>query len=305
MTFAQIESFYLAATLGTFAMAAERLNTTQPAVSARIMALEQEIGVRLFDRTGHRIALTPEGRGFLAHAEKLLEVKGEALRMFGTQQLTGVLRIGVSDTMAITWFPNFLSRVQELYPEVTVEVHIGPTYRLREQLLSRQIDVGFVNGPLSDSEMINELLCDCPVVFAAAPSLALHGKKLPARAFERYDIYTFGRMTRPYHDLARRLRESGVQSRLSPISSLQAIILFMRQGLGVGAVPLCVIEEDIETGRLVALDSEIALDELRFTASYIAGPDTYVAEAITHLAIETLRTLPRTGSIKFLYETPS
>lgn len=52
MNFAQLKSFYLAATLGTFGLAAKRLNATQPAISSRIAALEQQLGVKLFDRTG-------------------------------------------------------------------------------------------------------------------------------------------------------------------------------------------------------------------------------------------------------------
>ena len=65
MTFDQIETFYLIATLGTYRQAAERLNATQPTLSARIATLESRLGVALFDRTGHRVALTPEGRQFL------------------------------------------------------------------------------------------------------------------------------------------------------------------------------------------------------------------------------------------------
>lgn len=301
MTFAQLKSFYLAATLGTFAQAAERLNTTQPAVSARIAALERELGVRLFDRTGHRVALTPEGRSFLASAEKLLEVQAQAINQFGNGRLTGTLRIGAADTMAITWFPDFLSRLREDHPQVSIEVHIGPTFRLREQLLTRQIDVGFVNGPLSDSEMINELLCDCPMVLAAAPALNLHGRRISASQLEPFDVFTFERMTRPYNDIHRRLRARELRVRLSPISSLQTIILFMLKGLGVGAVPMCVIAQELADGRLVALDTDLEPDEIRFTASYPQGPGSHVGESLTRLATTYLRQAEARPGIKIFY----
>jgi DNA-binding transcriptional LysR family regulator len=301
LNFVQIRTFYLVATLGTFAQAAQRMNTTQPAISARIAALERELGVRLFDRAGHRVALTPEGRSFLKNAEKLLEIQAQTLAMFGKGNLTGTLRIGAADTMAITWLPDFLAELRKLNSDLTIELHIGPSFRLREELLKRQLDIGFVNGPFSDSEMINHLLCDCPMVLAAAPSLGLHGRNVSISELENFSIYTFERMTRPYEDLTRLLRNEESQIRLSPISSLQTIVLMVRKGLGMGAVPLCVIEEDLAHGRLVLLDTHIALDDIRFTASFPQGPNTFVGETLATLAMQFLKARPPERSIKLLY----
>jgi len=301
MNFTQIRTFYLVATLGTFAQAARRLNATQPAISARIAALEKELGARLFDRTGHRVALTPEGRSFLKSAEKLLEIQVQTLHAFGKGKLTGILRIGAADTMAITWFPDFLAALRQANTEVAIELHIGPSFRLREELLKRQLDVGFMVGPLSDSDMVSHLLCDCPMTFTAAPSLGLHRRKLSIAELENFDIYTFERMTKPYEDLARFLRKADKQLRLSPITSLQTIVLMVRKGLGIGAVPVCVIEEELAAGHLVQLDTEIALNDIRFTASYPQGPSAFVGEMLTTLVKQFLKSRPSTRAIKLLY----
>ena len=110
MTFDQIQSFYMVATLGTFRQAAEQLNASQPTISARIAALEDHLRAQLFDRSGHRVALTPQGRLFLTYAETLLEIRAEAMSMVGgTEDLIGVIRIGAADTMSITWIPDFFS----------------------------------------------------------------------------------------------------------------------------------------------------------------------------------------------------
>ena len=84
MTFDQIQSFYMVAVLGTYGQAASQLNATQPTISARIIALEDRLGAKLFDRSGHRVALTPGGRMFLNYAEKLLEIIAEARRMIAS-----------------------------------------------------------------------------------------------------------------------------------------------------------------------------------------------------------------------------
>ncbi|WP_439495784.1 LysR family transcriptional regulator [Bosea sp. (in: a-proteobacteria)] len=301
MTFAQLKSFYLAATLGTFALAAKRLNATQPAISSRIAALEQQLGTKLFDRTGHRVALTPEGRSFLRFAEKLLEVQAQALLSFGKGKLTGTIRIGAADTMAITWFPDFLAELKRLHPEASIELHIGPSFRLREELSRRQLDVGFIVGPSSAPELISRMICECPMVFAAAPKLGLHGRLLSGADLELLEIFTFERMTQPHQDLSRKMRQADIRLRLAPISSLQTIILLTVKGLGIGAVPLCVVEQEVAEGRLVLLESEFEFDSLYFSATYPDGPDVYVGQTIAQLAFDFLKSRPASEGIKILY----
>lgn len=300
MNFDQITSFYLAATLGTFAKAAAQLNTTQPAISARIASLERELGAKLFDRAGHRVALTPQGRSFLKNAEKLLLLQSEALAGFAKDRLNGIIRVGASDTMAITWLPDFLIQLRALYPLVSIELLVGPTYRLHQGLLARDIDVAFLVGPLPDSEVVNSLLCDCPVVLAAAPQMRLGGRQVAVAELGAFDVYTLERLTRPYQDLARLNRLHGAKLRLSPINSLQTVVLLVQKGLGIGAIPLCVIEDDVAGGRLEVVNTDLKMSDIRFTASYLQGPHAHVGEAFTTIATDVLRRRPISPGIKNL-----
>ncbi|NMG41463.1 LysR family transcriptional regulator [Chelativorans sp. ZYF759] len=301
MTFDQIKSFYLVAALGTFAKAAEQLNTTQPTISARIAALEDRLGTILFDRSGHRVALTPEGRSFLRSAEKLLEIQAKVLIRSGNDQLRGIIRIGASDTMAVTWVPPFLAELRAAYKNAEFELHIGPSYRLREELLARHIDIAFIVGPLSNSEIVNQPFCDCQMVFAAAPSLGLHRHLQTSADIARMDILTFERMTRPHQDLLRDLRKADISPRLNPINSLPTINLMARKGLGVAVVPLCSIEEDISAGSLVILDTELQLSSIRFAVCYLQGPDRHFPEILSERAMAVLRRYRTSESIKILY----
>src|SRR5262245_59039711 len=100
-----IETFYWVATIGNFHSAAERLNTTQPAISARIRALEQELGVELFDRTARSAKLNSAGRRFLAYAERFMALTNEIEQNFMSRDnVSRIVRIGVSETIANTWF---------------------------------------------------------------------------------------------------------------------------------------------------------------------------------------------------------
>ena len=209
--------------MGTYQKAAQRLDETQPAISARIVALEDQLGAKLFDPSGHKVALTPRGRRFLAYAEKLLEIRSAALAEVGKGgEFGGVARIGASVTMAITWLPEYLVALGETFPQTTFEISVGPSVRLRDELVSQQLDIAYILGPVSNPEIVNHPHCECPMVLAAAPSLGLHDRPLTLRDLETVNILTFERVTQPFQGLKRDLRAAGVSPRLNIDSTIPA-----------------------------------------------------------------------------------
>src|SRR4030081_103383 len=106
--FKAIETFQWVVTLGSFRGAAQRLNTTQPAISQRIAQLEREMGVKLLNRD-HRVASpTPSGRQLMVYAEKLIGLRSEMMAEVGDRSaMRGVMRLGVAETI----LPPLLSAV--------------------------------------------------------------------------------------------------------------------------------------------------------------------------------------------------
>lgn len=300
MNFDQIESFYLIAVLGTFAQAAQRLNTTQPAISARVAALENRLGVKLFDRAGQRATLTPAGRRFLRSAEKLLEIQSEILAETGNSQLSGVLRIGVSDTMAMTWVPGFLAGLRQSYPDLIIELSIGPSFGIRDGLVKRELEVGFMVGPVSDPDIVNHVLCDCPIVMAAPPSMGLGGRRINRQELQLLNLVTFERVTQPYQTLLSSLRAADLSPSLHAVNSLQAVVLLACEGFGVGVLPLGTIKRELANNALELLDVDLELSDVRFAACYPEGPDTWPARIITEQAIAYLCSLDPTPAMKLL-----
>ena len=290
--------------MGTYKLAAARLNATQPAISARIVALEQHLNVKLFDRSGHRVALTPHGRRFLSYAEKLLAIRAEAqLEVGKSGELSGIVRIGAADTMAITWLPDFLVGLKAQFPNISPELTVGHSARLRDELVEQKIDIAFIVGPVSNPEIVNYPLCECPMVLAAAPSLGLHGRELNVRELNDIDILTFERLSQPYQSLRRDLRRAEVSARLNPISSLGTAVLLIKKGLGVGAVPLAAIEKELETGELELLHVDFHLTTLCFAICRRHGPSAPVVQAIAERALEFTTQLAPSKSINFIYQT--
>ena len=122
LDFKSIETFLWVVKLGSFRSAAQRLNTTQPAISQRIAQLEREMGVRLLNRD-HRVASpTPSGRQMLVYAEKLIGLRAEMMtEICESSAVRGVLRLGVAETIVHTWFPQLVKSVNELYPNLSLD----------------------------------------------------------------------------------------------------------------------------------------------------------------------------------------
>ena len=124
MNFRHLRAFVAIVDAGGFARAANRLNLSQPALSRQIRALEQDLGVPVFDRMGRRVQLTSEGEDLLRRSRRLLaeaDSLGERARVLKSGE-TGVLRVGATPQVIENLLANFLSEHRRRHPDV--EVHL-------------------------------------------------------------------------------------------------------------------------------------------------------------------------------------
>src|SRR3990172_300153 len=120
-----LETLIWVARLGGFSLAAQRLNTTQPGVSQRISALEEDLGVKLFEREPRRVVLTAKGRELLPYAEQMLRLRVEMLKVAGSTELfRGHVRLGVSETIVHTKLIKLVESIRATYPSVTLEIEV-------------------------------------------------------------------------------------------------------------------------------------------------------------------------------------
>src|SRR6201996_5716597 len=134
--FKSIETFLWVVTLGSFRGAGQRLNTTQPAISQRIAQLEREMGVKLLNRDHRVVSPTPSGRQLMLYAEKLISLRAEMMAEVSDRSaMRGVLRLGVAETIVHTWLPELVKSMNEVYPNLSleIEVDITPTLRPRSE----------------------------------------------------------------------------------------------------------------------------------------------------------------------------
>jgi DNA-binding transcriptional LysR family regulator len=289
--FKSIETFLWVVTLGSFRGAAQRLNTTQPAISQRIAQLEREMGVKLLNRD-HRVASpTTSGRQLMVYAAKLIGLRSEMMAEVGDRSaMRGVMRLGVAETIVHTWLSRLIKSVNTAYPNLSLEIEVDITPNLSARLLAQEIELAFVLGPLSASSVRNRPLCDYPIGFLASPSLGLGNGPLTVHDLAKFPIITFPRKTQPY-EIVRSLfnRPDLPPIRLHASASLATVIHMAIEGLGIAVIPTAIVENELADGRLQLLSTDLKISPLTFSASWLASPDTVAVELVADLASKIAR----------------
>lgn len=283
-----LEIFYWVAQLKSFRGAAERLHTTQPAVSQRVAALEIELGLKLFDRAARSVSLTPKGRELLDYAERMLRLRADMMRAVAAPAaFSGLMRLGVSETIVHTWLGRFIEKVNASYPGVVLDIVVDVSPNLRDALVMHELDLAFLLGPVSQPGMTNYDLCRYPLAFVVRSDMDLGPEPVPLSRLIEKPIITFPKTTRPYIALRETLSRADLPPpRIFSNSSLSTIVKMTEDGIGISAIPPVVIQRELEAGELRLLKTEIALPDLAFTASLPVTPDSLIAEPIARLAIE-------------------
>ncbi|MEQ4617452.1 MAG: LysR family transcriptional regulator [Corticimicrobacter sp.] len=286
--FKQIETFVWVAELGGFRAAAEKLNTTQPAISQRIAALEQTLNTRLFTRDTRGIQITDKGQELLTQAQRMLDLRNDMMQTACAQNaVRGTLRLGVAETIAHTWLHALLERLSALYPALVVEIHVDTTQVMRPQVAAHQIDLALLVGVGDDPKLQHLHLCNYPVVWAASPALHLDDRLLKARELAAYPIITYPANSQPYRAVRGTLLAAGIKTpRMYGCASLSTIVHMTRRGIGVSAIAPEVMQDELAQGSIRILNVRDSLPELSFYACWLDSPDSYIVRTVAQVAQE-------------------
>ena len=187
MEFELLRSFVAVAECGGFHRAAERLNLTQSTVSQQIKRLELETKRPLFRRTTRMVALTDDGEMLLGEARRLLQLEEGARHRLTSPPLSGTVRLGGVEEVAGGSLPPALGRFASSHPNVKLEVQIGVSSPLIEQLDAGRLDVVFAKRPLGTSR--GRLVWREPMVWAAAETFELvAGAALPLALYRERSV---------------------------------------------------------------------------------------------------------------------
>lgn len=233
--------------LGTFAAAAQRLNTTQPAISARVREIEEQLGIALFQREGRRMVLTARGRRLVQASEPLYrgleQVLLEASDYAGA---TGAVRIGTGEIAAASCLPAFIQTIERERPGVTMEIGLDLTARLLQQLLAGTRDIVFLAGPVASPGMLTAPIGSVDLVWAASPRIAESGgfaRPLPVWSLPDHSpLHAVTLATLSAQDLRPRA--------LHTCDNVRTLIEIVADGDGAAVLPETMAREHLRNGAL-------------------------------------------------------
>ena len=242
----------------SFSLAAETLRISQPAVSKGVRELEAQLGTPLLERGPGGVRLTEAGEILMSHAQALFAVERTAEEAMDALRglHRGTLRIGASTTVATYFLPPFLGTFAKAHPAIELRLTSANTSTIADLLVSRELDVALVEGPITTSDLIVTPWRSDELVFIASPAHPLASRKtdIPVRALagETIVLREPGSGTR---DVAwEALQSSGLtMARILEVSSNEAIVQVVAAGLGVGIVSSAVVTDQITLGRLVRI----------------------------------------------------
>ncbi|WP_158215383.1 LysR family transcriptional regulator [Candidimonas nitroreducens] len=249
---ANLETAFWIARLGSFTAAAERLYTTQPAISARMRELEAALGVKLFVRVGRGVELTMEGRKFLEDAEPIFQ-QFEALTgsVNSAYASGGTVRIGAGN-ISMSWFPNMIREMQRIVPDLTYDVEIDLAGKVLQKLEVRKLDIAIVAGPVHGDKLSSAPLgYDRMLWVASAEFLTENWAGNLLEFLRTAPIWCVQRESFYWTEAMRIIMEGGGNPRhFNGISNMAAAHQIVLGGGGVGCLSSMLIRQDLEAGTL-------------------------------------------------------
>jgi LysR family transcriptional regulator, transcriptional activator of the cysJI operon len=274
----------------SFRRAAEELYLTQPAVSLQVKALEEDLGVQLFDRTGSRVALTAAGKRLLSYARRAAALAAEAeqeVTALGGEH-AGTLALGASTTIAQYVLPRLVAEFHRRHPRVQVTLISGNTEQVVAALEQQQIALGLIEGPAHSRDVKTEPLLEDELVLIV-PSAHEWAERRTVTCAELAAAPLLmrerGSGTRQVVEQA--LGREGIRRSslniVMELDSTEAIKSAVEAGLGAGFVSRWALAKDQRAGRSLQV---VELEGVRIRRNFLLA---VTAAAAVHGLAEEFR----------------
>jgi len=251
---ARLRAFAAFARNRSFSSAAEELGISQPAVSKHVAELEQELGVKLVERSRRDGALTDAGdfvANYVLRAEALLAQAGLGAAQF-RQVGPGSVALVASSLTGTYLLPEIIAEFQYLHPGVRVTLQVGSSEQAVERLRSHRAELGFVAGTVTAPEIETEPLLEYEVVIVGNPALVPRRPSRDSVAKLTWLSREEGSATRISSD--DRLAQLGIiPNRRLELSSNEALVSALKRGYGIGAISRYVVAAELSAGALALI----------------------------------------------------
>jgi len=257
----RLQVFHTVARLLSFTKAAEELHMTQPAVTFQVRQLEEQFNTRLFDRTHNRISLTDAGKRVFEYAERIFHLYSEmdnSVREL-TGDISGVLILGASTTIAEYMLPELLGDFKSKHPEVTIRLKVANTDGIVSQVENNDIDLGVVEAPVNNKNLVVEECRTDQLVLIVPPGHELqHEKSVTMNRIAEYPFICREEGSGTREVMIESMQSAGIDPadmRIAmELGSLEAIKGAVESGMGVSILSKATLNKELKLGTLVAIE---------------------------------------------------
>src|SRR5512142_1141460 len=251
MDFDQLETFLEVARLSSFSRAAEKRFRTQPAISAQIRAIEEEVGARLLDRSGGKVALTAPGKVFQKYAEEVVQARRNILTQLAEMERVprGEIVVGANEATCLYILPEVFAEFKAQYPNVNVGINRAEHGRILEQVIDNSVDFGIAALPVTDTRLTVVPIHKDELVIITAPEHPLAKRKQAAIA----DTAEFPLLLPKVGRTRDAIEQVFAERRLKPtvsmeLDSSELLKRFVAAGVGIGFIARSNVLEDLRAG---------------------------------------------------------
>ncbi len=256
MDFDQLETFLEVARHSSFSRAGEKRFRTQPAISSQIRALEEEVGSRLFDRSGGKVALTASGKVFQKYAEGVLEARKNVITTLAEMERVprGEIVVGANEATCLHILPEVFAEFKKQYPNVGVQITRLERAKILGSVNDNTVDFGVVSIPVDDKRLtVVNIHCD-ELVMITPPGHALSRmKEITVKDLARFPLLlpkvgrTRTAIENLFHD--RQLKPKVAME----LDSSELLKRFVAAEVGIGFIARSNVIEDVKAGALAAI----------------------------------------------------
>jgi DNA-binding transcriptional LysR family regulator len=252
----QVETFLAVVTYGGFHKAAEALHVSQPAVSGRIRALEESLGVTLFDRGRANPSLSPSGKALRPHAEQLLRTVAAARQaVHELQPLTGgALRIAAALSVCTYLMPDVMQQYQADNPKVMVHLRSGNSLQVLKMVLDGEADIGVARS-LHHPEVDTMTLRDDPLILVGHPSHPMVKKQVHLEEAESWPLIFYDRGSSDWTLTQGLFRRAGLLPNVVlEVETIEAAKRMVERKLGFAFLPQIALTHELRQRKLAAIE---------------------------------------------------
>jgi DNA-binding transcriptional LysR family regulator len=253
----QVQTFLAVLNYGSFHRAAEALRVSQPAVSGRIRALEESLGVKLFMRGVGTPTLSDAGKAFRPQAEELLRVAALARQAVHELQPSsgGALRVAAALSICTYFLPGVMQTYREAHPHVMVNLRSGNSQKVLGMVLDGETDIGLVRS-VNHQEIETQMLRDDPLILVGHPAHPnCRKRQATLQEVRAWPLIFYDRGSSDWTFSQGLFRREGLlPNTVLEVETIESAKRMVERKLGFAFLPLIALSDELRQGKLRAIE---------------------------------------------------